>query len=171
MSTPPGENSKPDESQQQDRRSFLSLASTTVMGSGLAAGYGMLAYVSGRFLYSGSVQQLAWLFVTEAAKVKPGDVVKYETPARQIVTITRRGNTGTEEDFVALSSTCPHLGCKVHWEPQNNRFYCPCHNGAFDPTGKATAGPPAEARQSLPHYPLKIENGLIFIKAPLEALG
>ena len=170
MSAPMDENPKPDGSP-QDRRSFLALASTAVMGGGLTGGYGMLAYMSGRFLYSGSGQKLAWLFVTEAAKVKPGEVVKYETPAGQTVTITRRGSTGTDEDFVALSSTCPHLGCRVHWQPQNNQFFCPCHNGAFDPSGKATAGPPAEARQTLPHYPIKVENGLIFIEVPLEALS
>lgn len=141
------------------------------MTGGLVAGYGMLGYMAGRYLYSGAAQDLAWLFVGEADKIKIGDVVNFQTPAGHKVTLTRRGNAGTAEDFLALSSTCPHLGCQVHWEPQNNRFFCPCHNGVFDPTGKATAGPPAEARQTLPYYPLKIEDGLVFIQAPVSVVG
>jgi len=153
-----------------DRRRFLSVSSV-VMTGGLVAGYGALAGIAGRFLYTQSPRKLAWMFVGEAAKVKVGDVIRFETPAGQTVTITRRGQTGTADDFLALSSTCPHLGCQVHWEAQNSRFFCPCHNGAFDPAGKAIAGPPAEARQSLPKYPLRIDNGMIFVEAPLEALG
>ncbi len=71
---------------------------------------------------------------------------------------------------MALSSTCPHLGCKVHWEAPENRFFCPCHNGAFDPSGRAIAGPPAEAGQSLGRYPLRIEGGLLYIEVPTERL-
>lgn len=154
-----------------NRRSFLSLASTATMAGGLLAGYGTLGYMAGRFLYSGAPRKLAWLFVAQADAVKVGDAVRFQSPAGQTITITRRSDKGTEEDFLALSSTCPHLGCQVHWEPQNNRFFCPCHNGAFDPSGKATEGPPAEAKQSLPQYPVKIERGMIFIEAPVEALG
>ena len=173
MSDPSDPSDRPPDatSASPDRRRFLSLVSTTVMTTGLAAGYGTLAYMAGRFLYASAPRALAWLFVAEAAKVNVGDVVRFETPAGQLAAVTRRGDRGIADDFLALSSTCPHLGCQVHWEPQNNRFFCPCHNGAFDPSGTATAGPPAEAKQSLPHYSLKIENGLIFIEAPVRLLG
>jgi cytochrome b6-f complex iron-sulfur subunit len=147
------------------------MASTATMVTGLVAGYGALGTIAGRFLYGGVEQELAWLFVADESAIKVGDTVPFVTPAGQKVTLTRRSNSGTAEDFLALSSTCPHLGCQVHWEPQNNRFFCPCHNGAFDPSGTATAGPPAEARQSLPHYALKIDGGLIFIQAPVRMVG
>jgi Rieske Fe-S protein len=155
----------------EDRRTFLSLVSTAAMTTGLTAGYGTLAYMAGRYLYSAAAQDLAWLFITDESKVKVGDVVRFVTPAGHKITLTRRGDTGTAADFLALSSTCPHLGCQVHWEAQNNRFFCPCHNGAFDPTGKAIAGPPGDAKQSLPNYPLKIENDLIFVQAPVSVVG
>lgn len=156
---------------EKDRRTFLSLVSTGAMATGLVAGYGSLANMAGRFLYSGAKNDLAWLFVAEAARVKVGEVVRFNTPAGHKIAVTRRAEAGDASDFLALSSTCPHLGCQVHWEPQNRRFFCPCHNGAFDPTGVATAGPPADAKQSLPNYPLKIENGLIFIQAPVSVVG
>jgi len=66
---------------------------------------------------------------------------------------------------------CPHLGCQVHWEPQNDRFFCPCHNGVFSPDGVATAGPPAEAGQSLLEYPLKVEGNLLFIEVAQSVLA
>jgi Rieske Fe-S protein len=154
-----------------DRRGFLARASQVAMGTGLAASYGMLAFMAGRYLYPSRPQPMTWVFVTETARLPVGGVLRYQTPAGQTVTITRRAEQGAAEDFLALSSTCPHLGCQVHWEPQNARFFCPCHNGAFDPTGKATAGPPADAGQSLPLYPLKVENGLLFIQVPEAILG
>jgi Rieske Fe-S protein len=87
------------------------------------------------------------------------------------VTITRFQEGSDADAFLALSTTCPHLGCRVHWEPHNSRFFCPCHNGVFDAQGKATQGPPADANQSLPQFPVKVENGLVFIEAPTEVLG
>lgn len=132
------------------------------MTGGLAAGYGAFAGLAGRFLYPAHPRPTGWMFVSEVARL--GDSFLYRTPAGESVTIARRG-----EDFIALSSVCPHLGCQVRWEGHHNRFFCPCHNGAFDPDGKATAGPPAKAGQSLTRYRLKIENGLLFIEVPLDA--
>lgn len=153
-----------------DRRTFLSTTSSAAMAGGLLAGYGTLAFMAGRFLYPSQGRKMAWVYVTEADHLKPGETMRYETPAGQTVTITRRGEAGTADDFLALSSTCPHLGCKVHWEAQNNRFFCPCHNGIFEPSGKAISGPPAEAGQSLPHFAVKIDRGLLFMEVPVETL-
>jgi Rieske Fe-S protein len=133
------------------------------MAAGLAGGYGMFCHVAGRFLYPARALPTRWLYVVEASRLNVGDSLSYRTPGGASVSVTRRAAEGTAADFVALGSVCPHLGCHVHWEPQHNRFFCPCHNGIFDPAGKATAGPPAEAGQSLPKFPLKIEKGLLFI--------
>jgi len=73
-------------------------------------------------------------------------------------------------DFLALSSTCPHLGCQVYWESNKSRFFCPCHNGAFDSQGNATEGPPAKAKQQLLRFSLMVENGLLFIQVPTESI-
>jgi cytochrome b6-f complex iron-sulfur subunit len=155
-----------------NRRTFLSTVSSVGMACGLVAGYGAFAAMAGRFLYPSQPRKLAWVFVGDAASIKADEVVRFETPIGQHVTITRRGNQGTADDFLALSTVCPHLGCQVHWESQNNRFFCPCHNGVFDPSGKATAGPPAEGGQVLPRFPLRIDtNGLIFIEVPVDVLG
>lgn len=152
------------------RRSFLSVASTTLMGAGLTAGYGMFAWLIGWFLFPSKAAALSWQFVIDLNSIPMGGSLTYEAPAGQKVVVTRLQETGTADDFIALSSVCPHLGCQVHWEQVNNRFFCPCHNGAFDAQGVATSGPPADAAQSLAKYPLRVENGLLFIEAPMTAL-
>jgi menaquinol-cytochrome c reductase iron-sulfur subunit len=42
----------------------------------------------------------------------------------------------------ALSATCTHLGCQVHWDSKGTRFRCPCHGGVYDASGKVLEGPP-----------------------------
>jgi nitrite reductase/ring-hydroxylating ferredoxin subunit len=147
------------------RRRLLS-ASGLAMGLGLVAGYGALAAIAVRYLYPARPRGRVWRFVTRLDRLAPGASLVYRTPAGERVTVARRGGGAGAADFLALSSTCPHLGCQVHWQPQNERFFCPCHNGVFTPAGKAIEGPPAEAGQSLASYPLKVEGGLLFIEVP-----
>jgi cytochrome b6-f complex iron-sulfur subunit len=154
-----------------ERRTFLSrLAGVALIGS-VASAYGAFAAILGRFLFPARPVATEWQFLTELARLRQGESLVYVTPAGASVAVARR-TAGTDVDaFIALSSTCPHLGCQVHWEGQNNRFFCPCHNGAFNPEGKAIAGPPAEAGQSLPRFELKVEAGSLYIKVPVEALA
>jgi Rieske Fe-S protein len=153
------------------RRAALWLTSRLAMVAGLVGGYGMFAWVSGRFMLPTHTGQFRQLFVTELAGVAAGSTLLYRTPDGRTVNITRRARTGDASDFIALSSTCPHLGCQVKWEGQNNRYFCPCHNGTFDPEGTATGGPPGDAGQSLPRYGLTVDKGLLYILVPAEQLS
>jgi Rieske Fe-S protein len=85
--------------------------------------------------------------------------------------VVEENETPTADQFLALSSICPHLGCRVHWEPRNDRFFCPCHNGAFDAEGQPIAGPPKSDDQHLPQYPLMVAEGLLYIEVPVESVG
>jgi Rieske Fe-S protein len=136
------------------------------MAGGLAAGYGTFAHVAGRFLYPAAPRAKAWMFVADLGHFAAGTSMKYRTPDGARVLITRRAAGEDVSAFKALGSTCPHLGCQVHWEPQAQRFFCPCHNGAFDTEGLAISGPPKEANQTLPSFPLKVDKGLLYIEVP-----
>lgn len=153
-----------------DRRDFLATASGLAMAGGLAAGYGAMGAIAARYLFPAKPDALEWVFLATLDRLAPGESLVFRSPAGEKVTVARRGPGATPEDFIALSSTCPHLGCQVHWEPQNTRFFCPCHNGVFEPSGKAIGGPPAEAGQSLPRYELRIEGRILYIRVPVEKL-
>jgi Rieske Fe-S protein len=146
------------------------LASTITMVAGLLGGYGLFAWIGGRFMLPARTGQMTQLFVAGINDIAVGGTLLFRAPDGRTVNITRRESTGRAGDFVALSSTCPHLGCQVGWEAQNNRYYCPCHGGTFDPSGKGTGGPPGDAGQSLPRYSLAVQKGLLYIDVPTEQL-
>jgi menaquinol-cytochrome c reductase iron-sulfur subunit len=57
----------------------------------------------------------------------------------------RRGNSDFEEDendFIAISTRCAHLGCPVRFVEAAGNFICPCHGGVYDFEGKVIGGPP-----------------------------
>ncbi len=158
------------------RRDMLGAVTTVAMFAGLAGGYGMFFALAGQFLFPAR-RGTAWMFVANAAKIPPGESISFASPAGLSVVIQRGAHASTShgldpgiDDFIALSSTCPHLGCRVHWESAQQRFFCPCHNGAFDHEGRPTAGPPLAANQHLPRYSLKLEQGLLFIELPVHGV-
>jgi nitrite reductase/ring-hydroxylating ferredoxin subunit len=161
---------KPEEDGRISRRSFVGRLSTLAMLGGLIGGYGTFAAYALRYLYPPRPTDKAWLLVSPVAELKAGASLSFRTPSGAKVAVARQGEDDSADSFIALGSTCPHLGCQVHWEAQNKRFFCPCHNGIFDPSGKGIGGPPGEAGQSLPRYPLKVENGLLYIEVPSGGL-
>lgn len=140
------------------------------MTGGLVAGYGMFAAYLGRFLFPNGRGTKVWQFVATLDSLRLGESLPFQTSAGVKLVVARQREGDTADSFIALSSICPHLGCAVHWEPQNDRFFCPCHNGAFDAAGRATEGPPATAKQELSRYPLRVERGLLYIEVPTETL-
>jgi len=48
-----------------------------------------------------------------------------------------------DDRFVAFSSICTHMGCRVGYNSTSKRLECPCHDAIFDPTSNAevVAGP------------------------------
>lgn len=157
-----------EEPRSDERRRFLKNASTAAMGAGLAGGYGALGLVAGRFLYPARPAPRRWFFVCEEKRLGAGESLLYQAPSGETINVVRREGDG---ELIALSSTCPHLGCQVHWEAQNERYFCPCHNGTFDADGVGTGGPPGDAQQVLPRYPMKVDNGLLFIEVPVSELA
>ncbi len=60
---------------------------------------------------------------------------------------------------VALSATCPHLGCLVKYRG-GGVVDCPCHAASFDLNGNVRGGP---APRPLASYPVRIEGRQIVI--------
>jgi nitrite reductase/ring-hydroxylating ferredoxin subunit len=72
--------------------------------------------------------------------------------------------------FKAMSTKCPHLGCRVHWQSGKERFYCPCHDGVFNKEGIAVSGPPASEKKDLPTFDVTVDpqNAWVFVRVPEE---
>lgn len=158
-------------SEEPSRRDVLSRATGAAMAGGLVAGYGTAAFMAGRYLYPARPRAKRWLFVCTLDRLRAGESLPYRTPIGERITVARKGDGVAAEDFIALSSVCPHLGCQVHWQVTQSRFFCPCHNGVFDAEGFAKSGPPADAGQNLSRYPLRVEGTQLFIEVPVEGLG
>ncbi|WP_431799126.1 ubiquinol-cytochrome c reductase iron-sulfur subunit [Halobacillus andaensis] len=71
----------------------------------------------------------------------------------------------TEDDeIVALSPICTHLGCTVDWasnEEYPDQFYCPCHAGRYTKDGVNVPGTPPTA--PLPVFDHKVEEGMLYL--------
>lgn len=146
------------------RRRFLSLA---VMIPALTAAYGFFAGIIFKFLSpkSGSTK-LSRMFVTFADKVAAGSSYAFYTPKGEQVILTNTGQLQSDSghSYIAFSSRCPHLGCKVHFDGEKQQFICPCHQGIFDQSGVAVSGPPAQANQALAQFDVETDGNSIYVK-------
>jgi menaquinol-cytochrome c reductase iron-sulfur subunit len=66
-----------------------------------------------------------------------------------------------ENEFIAFSVNCTHLGCPIRWLPDAELFMCPCHGGVYYKDGSVAAGPPPKP---LFRYECRIENGEVQLK-------
>lgn len=66
----------------------------------------------------------------------------------------------SDQQFVAFSIVCTHLGCPVRWLPSAGLFMCPCHGGIYYANGTVASGPPPKP---LTRYPVRVVNGEVQI--------
>lgn len=69
--------------------------------------------------------------------------------------------TENGRDFTIMSNVCTHLGCRVRWIDDQDRFFCPCHNAAFARDGSVSDGPPP---RPLDRFESMVEDGILFVK-------
>ncbi len=144
------------------------LASVT-MGAGLVLSYGLFAIEGLSFILPKQLKPpTRKLFAGVVSQYDIGKVKSFYDPSGKQVLIKR-----DEAGFKAFSATCPHLGCQVRWEEENNRFFCPCHKGVFDPDGNAIGGPPADGDQDMYPVPLDVdaEAGVIYVEVKVTKGG
>lgn len=74
-----------------------------------------------------------------------------------------------ENEVIAISAGCSHLGCIVTWDEDQKIFKCPCHEGRFDADGKVISGPPPDL---LKRHKARIDNGKLFLATePVPYVG
>jgi Rieske Fe-S protein len=116
------------------RREF---ARYLALGSGaLAAGtLGIAAWTQLRTINTGEPRPIVPL-----DQVEVGEPYLFAYPTRNDPAVLLRTNN---DDIVAFSQKCTHLGCVVFFQSEENRWHCPCHEGNFEvTTGNVISGPP-----------------------------
>lgn len=131
----------------ESRRRFLTRISVGFTGLIVAVvGIPIVGYLLGPLIRPVTNQ---WRTVGRVTDWKVGDtrLVQIENPtplpwagttAQTAAWVRRRG----ENEWVAFSVHCTHLGCPVNWLADANLFMCPCHGGVYYEDGTVAAGPP-----------------------------
>lgn len=148
------------------RRDFMKMTITAIGGIITAAvGVPAIAFVIGPALQQNTS---SWIRLGAVNKVEINIPTLFKATVE-----TQTGWINTQEevsayvltengqDFVAMSNVCTHLGCRIRWIPDQQGFFCPCHNGVFDKSGAVKAGPPP---RPLDRFETKVENGILYIK-------
>ena len=65
---------------------------------------------------------------------------------------------GYDEQYIAISTRCMHLGCPVRYIDAAKRFVCPCHGGVYNFLGGVDGGPPV---RPLDHFYTRMRNGQV----------
>jgi len=148
------------------RRDFLSFG-TWAIGGLITVGMAIpgVAYIVGPALQKREAEE--WVRLGSASKVEIGTPTlfkaKIERQTGWILNETELSIyvlTDNGRDFVAMSNICTHLGCRVRWISEQQQFFCPCHNAAFDKDGEVFDGPPPRA---LDRYEVKVEDDQLFV--------
>lgn len=91
-----------------------------------------------RWIHAGPVKDLADGVPVARVVVVPRVDGWYRERAPLTIFLVRDGDAGVR----AMSATCTHLGCQVHWNAADKHFVCPCHGGVYDASGQVLEGPP-----------------------------
>ncbi|MGD8760076.1 MAG: ubiquinol-cytochrome c reductase iron-sulfur subunit [Anaerolineales bacterium] len=154
------------EKKEVSRRQFMS-AVTWAIGALIGVGLGIpaIAYLIGPALRRSEEQ--IWIRLGSASKVELGIPTLFKARIERktgwIVTeqeLSVYVRTDNGRDFVAMSSICTHLGCRVRWISDQEQFFCPCHTAAFDQEGNVVTGPPP---RPLDRYEVKEEDGQLYV--------
>ena len=54
----------------------------------------------------------------------------------------------SETEYYAVELRCPHLGCRLEWNPDEKSWDCPCHGSRFDFRGNRLSAPAQTSLQS-----------------------
>lgn len=122
-----------------------------------------------------------WLFVTTVAELG-NRAVRFASNSivGYVLRASSAGNTNDanwkggsqptgQEQIIALSASCTHMGCIVQWQDSDHKFHCPCHGGMFTADGATDASSSKLYLRPLPQIETKIEQGKIYVRVPAKA--
>lgn len=132
-----------------DRRAFLA--------KGWKAGAALIAAAGAWTTWDLLKPRLGAGFAATVKTVAPDAV-----PANTVLEIpeARAYLTKVNDEVVAISEKCTHLGCRVPFCDSSGQFECPCHGTVFNRAGDHQSGP---APRGLDQYKVEVVDGVIVI--------
>lgn len=104
------------------------------------------------------------LAFSEFKDMPPNSVKKFAWGSK--VGILKRNDDGTYWAFVGV---CTHLDCNVTYLPDQRKFFCACHDGWYDDSGRNIGGPPPKPLRRLTLV-IEEENLIVRKESPGEVL-
>ncbi|MDQ3032046.1 MAG: Rieske 2Fe-2S domain-containing protein [Myxococcota bacterium] len=164
----PAEDEQDDDETPQERSRRRFLSAVTVGVGALVAAVAAVPVVSTLLLPLFRRRGEVWVPIGRAESFAIGHTVKvtYAEPgsvpwsgasSKSAAWLRRE----SEDEFIVLSGACTHTGCPVQWRQSAELFLCPCHGGAFYPSGAVAAGPPP---RPLPLVPVRIRRGTLEVQ-------
>jgi len=132
-----------------DRREFLA--------QGWKVGAALIAAAGAWTTWDLLKPRLGAGFAARVSTVAPDAV-----PANTVLEIpeARAYLTKINDEVVAISEKCTHLGCRVPFCDSSGQFECPCHGTVFNRAGDHQTGP---APRGMDQYKVEVVDGVIVI--------
>ncbi|RLB49696.1 MAG: Rieske (2Fe-2S) protein [Deltaproteobacteria bacterium] len=90
-----------------------------------------------------------------------GELVDAWTRAPEVQLGTVWLQKGEGDEVKAMTAECPHLGCKIGYDGEQDHFYCPCHKSSFGLDGSVNDGPSPRAMDPLE---ARVRDGVIEVR-------
>ena len=120
------------------RRTFLKLSGSGVALTGTTVATGAFLQSSSAYADSSTVLPYGKLNIGKAGDMKSNQPMNFSYPDKASPCVAIKmgepvaGGVGPNNDIVAYSSLCTHMGCPVAYEAQSKTFKCACHFSTFD---------------------------------------
>ncbi|MEJ2157193.1 MAG: ubiquinol-cytochrome c reductase iron-sulfur subunit [Desulfobacteraceae bacterium] len=157
-----------------DRRRFMEVGIYTITGAiTVVSGIALVRFAIGPSFHPEKVRWIEVELDDTAGRIPDFSrvVLEYEkrdgwltASARSLAYVMRK----KQDEVVAISAACTHLGCIVTWDEDQQIFKCPCHNGRYNAEGEVISGPPPKP---LRRHRTKIEDNRILLATETVAYG
>ncbi len=68
---------------------------------------------------------------------------------------------GEDDEVMAMTAECPHLGCKIGYDREQDHFVCPCHDSSFGLDGSVNDGP---SPRPMDRLEARVRDGVIEVR-------
>lgn len=151
-----------------ERRNFLTKAAAIIIG-GLVA---VIPPLAGVLVFLDPLRRKsegggAVLVASLNALPESGEPRKFPVLATRVDAWNRTPNVPVGAVYLqrlpgnrirAFNVVCPHAGCFVDYRPQQDHYFCPCHNSSFSTDGRVL-DPRSPSPRGLDDLPVELRHG------------